>query len=115
MRPDALGLLIYVCFFRDIAARNVLVADDDVVKVADLGMSRSLGDCDYYRKLSSGRVPLKWMAPESIVDRVYGARSDVWSYGILLWEMWSRGEIPYPKLSASQLVPKVTTCVFQLN
>lgn len=85
----------------------MLVADQLNVKLADLGMSRALGDGDYYRKVSSGRVPLKWMAPESIADRIYGARSDVWSYGVLLWEIWSGGQSPYPGIAAMELVPKV--------
>ncbi len=73
-------------FFFD---RNVLVKDPrmEVVKLSDVGLSRALSTSDYYRKSSQTRVPVKWMAPESVLDRVYTSASDVWSFGVLCWEV----------------------------
>lgn len=66
--------------FRDIAARNVLVAAEDTVKLADFGLSRWVEDCSYY-KASRGKLPIKWMSPESISFRRFTTASDVWMFG----------------------------------
>jgi len=87
------------CLHRDLAARNVLVCggqDCEVFKVADFGMARDVKEAEYYRKISEGKVPLKWMAPEAIFDRVYTYQSDVWSFGVLMWEVMSFGDSPFP-------------------
>ncbi|CAL8105161.1 unnamed protein product [Orchesella dallaii] len=81
---------------RDLAARNVLVSSHKIVKIADFGMTRFAND--YYRKKSDGRVPVKWMAPETLFYRIYTIHSDVWSYGILLWEIVTLGGTPYPSM-----------------
>ncbi|CAH8523494.1 unnamed protein product [Dicrocoelium dendriticum] len=78
---------------RDLAARNILVGEDYVLKIADFGLTRAADD--YYRKLTNGRLPIKWLAPECIFDRVYTVRSDVWSFGVLLWEVFSLGDSPF--------------------
>ncbi|KAH9284571.1 Fibroblast growth factor receptor 2 [Echinococcus granulosus] len=87
---------------RDLAARNILIGNRFVAKIADFGLTRAV--CDYYKKCSDGRLPIKWMAPESIFDRRYTTKSDVWSFGILLWEIFSFGGTPYPTLSAEALL-----------
>lgn len=83
---------------RDLAARNCMVAEDLSVKIGDLGMSRDVHHDDYYRKGGKGLLPVRWMAPESLKDGVFTCASDVWSYGIVLWEMAMLAEQPYQGL-----------------
>ena len=84
------------------AARNVLVSDDYVMKIADFGLARDIQDTDYYRKNTNGRLPIKWMAPESLQEKFYDSQSDVWSYGVLLWEIMTYGEQPYPNIMSAE-------------
>lgn len=90
------------CVHRDLAARNILVAEDNVMKIADFGLARNLQSVDYYRKTTKGVIPLRWMAPEAI-DQVYSSSSDVWSYGVLLWEIYTLGLLPYQDIDQSSL------------
>ncbi|KAL4703090.1 hypothetical protein ACJJTC_018127, partial [Scirpophaga incertulas] len=76
---------------RDLAARNVLVAGDRTLKIADFGLSRDVYEENQYKQKGNGKMPMKWMALESLTRRIYTTKSDVWSFGIVMWEVWSLG------------------------
>uniref|UniRef100_A0A3P8SW01 Tyrosine-protein kinase receptor Tie-1 n=1 Tax=Amphiprion percula TaxID=161767 RepID=A0A3P8SW01_AMPPE len=89
---------------RDLAARNVLVGDNLVAKIADFGLSR--GE-EVYVKKTMGRLPVRWMAIESLNYSVYTSKSDVWSFGVLLWEIVSLGGTPYCGMTCAELYEKL--------
>uniref|UniRef100_T1J319 receptor protein-tyrosine kinase n=1 Tax=Strigamia maritima TaxID=126957 RepID=T1J319_STRMM len=88
---------------RDLATRNILVATDKVVKISDFGLSRDIYEGDAYFKRSKGRVPVKWMAIESLINHIYTSKSDVWSFGIVMWEIVMLGSMPYPGVPPERL------------
>ncbi|XP_068448220.1 KIT proto-oncogene, receptor tyrosine kinase b [Clinocottus analis] len=83
------------CVHRDLAARNILLTHGRVAKICDFGLARDITTDASYVLRGNARLPVKWMSPESIFDCVYTFESDVWSYGILLWEIFSLGNSPY--------------------
>ncbi|XP_064863609.1 tyrosine-protein kinase Fer-like isoform X2 [Oncorhynchus nerka] len=89
------------CIHRDLAARNCLVGESNLLKISDFGMSRQEDDGIYS---SSGlkQIPIKWTAPEALNYGRYSSESDVWSFGILLWETFSLGVCPYPGMTNQQ-------------
>lgn len=90
---------------RDLAARNILVMSHQQVKISDFGLSRALGvDDDYYQANKGGRWPIKWYAPECILFGTFSHASDVWSFGVTIWEMYTFGETPYDEMGQQDLV-----------
>ncbi|XP_011141324.1 tyrosine-protein kinase transmembrane receptor Ror [Harpegnathos saltator] len=80
---------------RDLACRNCLVGSDLIVKIADFGMSRDVYTCDYYKIGGTRLLPVRWMSPESVMYGRFTLETDVWSFGVVLWEVFSFGKIPY--------------------
>ncbi|CAI5783087.1 ephrin type-A receptor 2 [Podarcis lilfordi] len=93
---------------RDLAARNILVDSQLVCKVSDFGLSRVLeDDPDATYTTSGGKIPIRWTAPEAISHRKFTSASDVWSYGIVMWEVMSYGERPYWELSNHEVMKAI--------
>ncbi|XP_057653806.1 tyrosine kinase receptor Cad96Ca [Diorhabda carinulata] len=92
---------------RDLAARNILITEDHVCKVADFGFARDIIANHIYERKSEGRLPIRWMAPESLYDNIFTIKSDVWSFGVLVWEVVTLGSTPYPGISAVEVMKKV--------
>ncbi|XP_068631088.1 tyrosine kinase receptor Cad96Ca isoform X2 [Battus philenor] len=92
---------------RDLAARNVLITEERTCKVADFGLARDVAGTHVYERKSDGRLPIRWMAPESLYDDIFSVKSDIWSFGVLLWEIVTLGSTPYPGLSAGDVMRKV--------
>lgn len=91
---------------RDIAARNVLVSSHDCVKLGDFGLSRWVEDHSYY-KASRGKLPIKWMAPESINFRRFTAASDVWMFGVCMWEILMLGVKPFQGVKNNDVIGRI--------
>lgn len=89
---------------RDLAARNCMVAADLTVKIGDFGMTRDVYETDYYRKGTKGLLPVRWMSPESLKDGIFSSASDVFSYGVVLWEMATLASQPYQGFSNDQVL-----------
>ncbi|CAG4972019.1 unnamed protein product [Parnassius apollo] len=92
---------------RDLAARNCLVSDDFIVKISDFGLSRDIYSSDYYRVQSKSLLPVRWMPPESILYGKFTTESDIWSYGVVLWEIYSYGLQPYYGYSNQEVISMV--------
>lgn len=89
---------------RDLACRNVLVTGSGVCKVADLGLARNLDEDGIFLREKHAKLPIKWMSPESLRNGVCSTKSDVWSFGIVLWEIVTIGASPYPGYKSKDVV-----------
>ncbi|XP_063955968.1 tyrosine-protein kinase CSK-like [Lytechinus pictus] len=87
---------------RDLAARNILVSEQDIAKVSDFGLSQ-----EATLNQEGGKFPIKWTAPEALRKKEFSSMSDVWSYGIFMWELYSFGRVPYPRVPLSEVVAHV--------
>uniref|UniRef100_G1KM53 Protein kinase domain-containing protein n=1 Tax=Anolis carolinensis TaxID=28377 RepID=G1KM53_ANOCA len=91
---------------RDLAARNCLVDSDMTVKVSDFGMTRYVLDDQYISSLGT-KFPIKWSAPEVFHYTKFSSKSDVWAFGILMWEVFTLGKLPYDRYDNMQVIEKV--------
>ena len=89
---------------RDLATRNCLVREEMVVKIADFGLSRNIYSADYYKANENDAIPIRWMPPESIFYNRYTTESDVWAYGVVLWEIFSHGMQPYYGMGHEEVI-----------
>lgn len=106
---------LFQIIHRDLAARNVLITEEHTCKVADFGFARDVIASYIYERKSEGRLPIRWMAPESLYDNLFSVKSDVWSFGVLMWEVVTLGSTPYPGLSAAEVMKKVRVCIFHFS
>nr|XP_055027983.1 tyrosine-protein kinase receptor [Misgurnus anguillicaudatus] len=96
---------------RDIAARNCLLTcpgPDRVAKIGDFGMARDIYRASYYRKGGRAMLPVKWMPPEAFLEGIFTCKTDTWSFGVLLWEIFSLGYMPYPCKTNQEVLEFVT-------
>ncbi|XP_035464236.2 muscle, skeletal receptor tyrosine-protein kinase [Scophthalmus maximus] len=89
---------------RDLATRNCLVREELAVKIADFGLSRNIYSADYYKANENDAIPIRWMPPESIFYNRYTSESDVWAYGVVLWEIFSHGMQPYYGMGHEEVI-----------
>ncbi|XP_070550430.1 fibroblast growth factor receptor 3-like [Ptychodera flava] len=107
------------CIHRDLAARNVLIDEHNVCKISYFGLAHDVIEEDQYERNTQARLPIRWMSMESLLDGIFTTMSDVWSFGIVLWEIATMGYKPYPGMSGQEVIsslhegsrmPKLLNC-----
>ena len=95
------------CIHRDLAGRNVLVGENLICKIADFGLAREVSCQDIYSACTGTQIPIKWTSPEAVMFNKFSMKSDVWSFGILLWEIITYGYTPYPGMTNGEVLEKL--------
>ncbi|XKL65587.1 hypothetical protein PGB90_009007 [Kerria lacca] len=95
---------------RDLAARNCMVAADWTIKIGDFGLARDIYTTEYYHKKDKGALPIRWMSPESIRDGIFTSFSDMWSYGVVMWEITTYGALPFHNKNNEEVIRHVQAC-----
>jgi serine/threonine protein kinase len=99
----------------DLAARNVVVSQNETLKICDFGMAKNVRYVEYFRSKAQSFLPVKWMSPEAMFDKVYTQASDVWSFGVLLWEISTLGGCPYPGIADERIYDLLTTDGYRMS
>ena len=103
------GIIIIVLSQQDLAARNIMVSEDEICKVGDFGLLREIPkDADIYVSQTKTKFPIRWMAPESLMKKEFSPASDVWSFGVIMWEMYNPSELPYKGMDNMQVAVGVS-------
>ena len=100
-------MLCFQVVHGDLAARNILLTHDNLVKICDFGLAKTVYNDSAYQRNSKAPLPIKWMAIETIRDLIFSTQSDVWSFGIMLWEFFTLAESPYPGFSVDIVYQKL--------
>lgn len=89
----------------DLATRNILIGDGFVLKISDFGMARDISGKEYLRKSQKDHIPVKWTSPEALKENLYTVKNDIWSFGVVLWEIFTYGQTPYPDFEINSVEP----------